>query len=103
MQMTNPRPARTTLASLAALAIALCSATALAQPKSGEGPPGGRGGPPAEALAACKTLKADDACSFTSDRGAASGSCWAPEGKPLACRPKDAPAPGGDANQAPRK
>jgi hypothetical protein len=31
---------------------------------------------------------------FIDDRGAATVSCWAPEGWPLACRPKDAPTPG---------
>lgn len=78
---------------LALLALALCSVSALAQPKPGEAPPGDRRGPSAEALTACKTLNAGDVCSFSGDRGAASGSCWAPEGRPLACRPNDAPAP----------
>lgn len=47
--------------------------------------------PPREALDACKSLSADQACSFTSPHGTVSGTCWAPEGKPLACKPKDAP------------
>ena len=52
-------------------------------------------GPPPEALAACKTLASGAACSFTSPRGSVTGTCWAPEGKLLACRPKNAPVPGG--------
>jgi hypothetical protein len=52
-------------------------------------------GPPPEALAACSSLTSGAACSFTSPRGPATGTCWAPEGKPLACRPKDAPPRGG--------
>ena len=102
MSHTPSRSTRSHVPALALLALALCSASALAQPKPGDAPPGDRRGPPAEALAACKTLKAGDACSFTGDRGAASGSCWAPEGRPLACRPKDAPAPGGNAPQSSR-
>ena len=61
----------------------------------GTGAAGGGGGhhpPPPEALAACKSLSSGQACSFTSPHGAEQGSCWAPEGKPLACRPKNAPA-----------
>ncbi|MES2582765.1 MAG: hypothetical protein V4627_08625 [Pseudomonadota bacterium] len=34
-----------------------------------------------------------------SPHGVVKGSCFAPEGKPLACRPKD--APGGTPSQAP--
>nr|WP_315490754.1 hypothetical protein [uncultured Rhodoferax sp.] len=48
-------------------------------------------GPPKEALEACKASKSGQDCSFTSPRGAVNGSYFAPEGKPLACRPKDAP------------
>lgn len=44
--------------------------------------------PPAEALAACKSLASGAACSFTSPRGAESGTCFAPNDKPLACRPQ---------------
>ena len=43
--------------------------------------------PPPEALAACKSLSSGAACNFTSPRGPESGTCAAPEGKPLACRP----------------
>jgi hypothetical protein len=51
--------------------------------------------PPPEALEACKSLSSGQACSFTSPRGAMTGTCWAPEGKPLACRPKHPPGPAG--------
>lgn len=75
----------------AALALAsLVSLAAWAQPAA----PQGRSGPPAEAIAACQDLKAGNECAFTAPRGKVTGSCWAPEGKPLACRPKDAPAGG---------
>ena len=54
--------------------------------------------PPPEALAACKSLSSGQECSFTSPHGTMTGTCWAPEGKPLACRPKNAPGPGGSAS-----
>ena len=70
----------------------LAASSALAQPPAG--PPGGEHrGPPPEALAACKTAKAGADCGFTQGERTLKGSCWAPEGKPLACRPKDAPPP----------
>jgi hypothetical protein len=52
-------------------------------------------GPPPEALAACKALTSGNDCSFTSPHGAVKGTCWAPEGKPLACKPAGAPPTGG--------
>lgn len=70
------------------LLIATAARPSLAQTPSGEGNPHG---PPAEALAACKSLSTGAECSFTNDRGAVTGTCWAPEGKPLACKPADAP------------
>ena len=80
------------------LLVATAFSVASAQPAPGgnmqgggkppEGEPGEHRGPPPESIAACKTLKMDDACSFTSPRGKESGSCWRPEtSKPLACRP----------------
>jgi hypothetical protein len=81
------------LCSMAALA-SLAASACCAQPAPGGGgePPPRR--PPPEALEACKSLAAGKACSFASPRGGTvQGSCWAPEGKPLACRPKDAPPP----------
>ncbi|MEC5216055.1 hypothetical protein RCH09_000992 [Actimicrobium sp. GrIS 1.19] len=47
--------------------------------------------PPAEALAACKTVASDAACSFTGPKGEVNGTCRAPAVKPLACVPKDSP------------
>ena len=64
----------------------------------GQGPDGHRG-PPPEALGACKSLAAGAACSFTSPRGPETGTCFAPEGKPLACRPKHGPGEGGKGTQ----
>jgi hypothetical protein len=71
--------------------LSLASLPGQAQPapggqRTGQGG-GARRGPPPEALAACQSLAAGAACSFTSSRGAHSGSCFAPEGKALACRP----------------
>jgi hypothetical protein len=78
----------------------LCALAASAQNRP-EPPPGGAPGkrprgPSPEALAVCKPLKAGDGCAFTSERGEMKGTCWAPEGKPLACKPgprKDDTAP----------
>lgn len=80
----------------------LAATGALAQPPAG--PPGGEHrGPPPEALAACKTAKAGADCGFTHGERTLKGSCWAPEGKPLACRPKDAPPPPTGASAPPRR
>ena len=80
-------------------ALALSTGLLCAQPSGGE-----HRKPPPEALDACKTLKSGQDCGFTSPRGAVKGSCFAPEGKPLACKPKNAPAgPQGDAPSAPKK
>ncbi len=92
--MTMECAKNSTVAPLFAL-LALVSATAWSQAPAGpggSGSPGGGGGgehrgPPPEALAACKSLASGAACSFTTERGARSGTCWAPEGKPLACKP----------------
>jgi hypothetical protein len=65
-----------------------------AQTATGNGP---SPTPPAEALDACKTLARAQACNFTSHRGTVQGTCWAPEGKPLGCKPKDAPMVGSPA------
>lgn len=49
----------------------------------------GRNGPPAEALAACENLSVDQACSFSSPRGNATGTCIVPknDSSSLACKP----------------
>jgi hypothetical protein len=82
------------LVCICAAAVTLAAPVAMAE-NSNE-PPRGRGGPPPEALAACKSLVADDACTFTAKDETLQGTCWAPEDKPLACRPDNAPAQNGD-------
>jgi hypothetical protein len=87
-----------------ALAFSLLIAAALgasAQPQGGPPPSGEHRGPPPEALAACKTSKAGADCSFTQGSRTSKGVCWAPEGKALACRPKDMPPPPGGASAPP--
>lgn len=80
---------RQPLLALALVAGALTGSGALyAQPSSGNGPPPA---PPAEALQACKSASSGQACSFTSSQGSTTGTCWAPEGKALACKPKGGP------------
>jgi hypothetical protein len=72
--------------------LSLACSLASAQPaQDAQGSGAGQKGhhrPPAEALAACKSLSSGAACNFTSPHGAESGTCRAPEGKPLACRPQ---------------
>ncbi len=84
-------------------ALSLVTSLLYAQPPGGGQQGGGQQGngqqqgegqhrkPPQEALDACKSSKAGQDCSFTSPHGAVSGTCFAPEGRPLACRPKNAP------------
>jgi len=82
----------------------LAAAGAIAQPPEGPPPGGEHRGPPPEALTACKTLKAGADCSFTQGNRTTKGTCWAPEGKALACRPKDMPPPpAGGAPAPPRR
>ena len=80
-------------------ALALTAGLLCAQPSGTPPAEGQHRKPPQEALDACKSLKAGQDCNFTAPRGAVKGSCFAPEGKPLACRPKD--AAGGTAAQSP--
>jgi hypothetical protein len=90
-------PKATRIASLAPLALAaavnlLATSAASAQPSGG----GQRQGPPAAALAACKSLTTGATCGFSGPQGTVAGTCFAPQQSlPLACRPKDAPAQGG--------
>jgi hypothetical protein len=77
-----------------AMTVAVAAIIAAGTPVKAQSPPGpeaGGGehhGPPPEAIAACKTSKLSQPCSFTSPRGAESGSCWQPDtSHPLACRP----------------
>jgi len=75
--------------------VCLWAATATAQPKAAGGEGDQRRGPPPEAMAACKSLASGKECTFTLNSNTLKGSCWAPEGKPLACRTAGAPANGG--------
>jgi hypothetical protein len=65
------------------------------RPASMPPPPQGRGphrAPPREALAACASLTADAACSFTLGSHSVSGTCATPpDGSALACRPSGPP------------
>lgn len=93
------------------LALVSAMTVAWAQPgPSGQGGQDGQGGhrgPPPEALAACKTLKAGADCSFAGRDQTVKGQCWAPENRPLACRPKDMgerpPGPPSGGASAPRR
>lgn len=78
---------RTFALTICASALTACCALS-AQPVDGNGGPPK---PPAEALDACKSASSGKDCSFSSPQGTVKGTCWAPEGKPLACKPKDAP------------
>ncbi|MFG6458694.1 hypothetical protein [Roseateles sp. BYS96W] len=80
----------------------LAATAAFAQPPEGPPPGGEHRGPPAEALAACKTAKAGDACSVTHGSRTVQGTCAAPEGRALACRPKDMPPPPDGGASGPR-
>jgi hypothetical protein len=87
---------RTSSVAIVLSILTLWTFSASAQRKEEGGGEGPRHGPPPEALAACKSLVAGKECSFTQGSNTLKGTCWAPEGKPLACRPPHAPAPGGD-------
>ena len=86
---------------ISTLLFSLFAISAVAQPQQGagqgNGPQGNGGGerrgPPPEALAACKSAKADAACSFKGRQGeTVKGACWTPDkGKPLACKPTGMP------------
>ncbi len=73
---------------LTTLLIAGVPHSAMSQPPSDAGQ---HPGPPREAIAACKSLASGAQCSFSADRGSLTGTCWAPEGKPLACKPAGNP------------
>jgi len=84
--------ANKTLIQISLMAALSCSSSLLiAQPAEGQGGPRR---PPQEALDACKSLSAGQECSFADSQGSIKGSCWAPEGRPLACKPNDAPSDG---------
>jgi len=89
-----------TRVTISTLVLACFISTAFAQATKTNGSPqdpprGERRGPPPEALAACKGASAGKACSFKGreDR-TVKGTCFAPEGRPLACRPAGMPPKG---------
>lgn len=88
--------------SLLASLLLAASLGASAQPQGGPPPDGERRGPPPEAVAACKSAKAGADCSFAMGGRTMTGTCWAPEGKTLACRPKDMPPPPDGGASGPR-
>ena len=73
------------------LSAALVAMPAAAQPVEGERRQSRPDGPPAAALAACKSLERGQTCAFNGQRGKVIGTCEAREGKALACRPQNAP------------
>ena len=74
---------------------AVCCAAVLAMGTVAAQTPDANGAPPEpppEALAACKSLASGKECSVkTPDGTTIAGTCFAPKGKPLACKPKDPP------------
>ena len=85
------------LAAVGVVSTLLACSASMAQQQSREG---GRKGPPAEALSVCKSAKSGDSCSFSTPNGTVSGSCMAPEGRPLACA--SAQGQGSNSSSAPR-
>lgn len=75
------------ISTLLALALGVSTSSAFAQP------PGGRGGPPPEAIDACADLSDGDACTFEGRRGdSVIGVCFTPpREEELACRPEGGP------------
>jgi hypothetical protein len=93
-----PRLLAMACAGLSLMIAAGFTSSVYAEPNSANRPPmnqNGEGrphGPPPEALDACKNKKDGDVCQFNSPHGdVVSGTCWAPQGKPLACKPANAP------------
>lgn len=84
MKFLNKLLAKACLISAAGLSCGVL----LAEPAQREQGGAGQGKPPAEAMQACKSLVSGQDCSFTTSKGSLTGTCWAPEGKPLACKPK---------------
>jgi hypothetical protein len=95
---TSTTTSATRTLNAALLFTCLAAGTVFAQPAGGNGPRT----PPAEALAACKSLTSDQACTFSGQLSTLTGTCAAPEGKPLACRPANANGPA-DAASSPKR
>jgi hypothetical protein len=102
--MSHTKPLMHNSCALALIAlITLCASSQAAQqqqaPQTREQGQGGEHQhrkPPPEALDACKGKSSGQACSFTSPHGQVDGTCFAPEDKPQACRPKHPPQHDGD-------
>lgn len=73
------------------LPMCLWAASAVAQTPEKGGSEDPRRGPPPEAIDACKSLASGAACSVNLGSKTIKGACWAPEGKPLACKPDGGP------------
>jgi hypothetical protein len=91
MNFLNNLTAKVCFVSVVTLSCGALLAQPAPQGQGGSGP----GKPPAEAMQACKSLSSGQDCSFTTSKGSRTGTCWAPEGKPLACKPKMPSASGG--------
>ena len=72
---------------IAALALCASFGIAMAQDVADDGPPQRPRQPPQAALNACRALTANATCSFAAQGRTITGSCFAPQGRPLACRP----------------
>ena len=79
----------------ALLLMHLWAASAAAQAPDKPGADAPRRGPPPEAIESCKSLASGAACSVNLGSKTIKGTCWAPEGKPLACKPANGPGPNG--------
>ena len=89
---------------------ALLAATLLCAPSAAraEGPGGSGSGrrhgpPPPEAVTACEQKTAGAACSFTHEGNERTGVCWAPESRPLACKPERPAHEGGGSGSGPQR
>jgi hypothetical protein len=82
------------LAALISVVLVVAAVIAASNTATAQSPPGGDAGgehrgPPPEALAACKSAKPNQACSFVAPIGTVNGNCWQPDAThPLACRPE---------------
>ena len=105
----KPHLSRSLSMAFAGLSLLIASGFApsvYAEPPAADGAPNERcrherpHGPPPEALDACKDKQSGDAGQFASPRGDnMSGTCTAPQDKPLACKPERPPM----SNQQPPK
>jgi hypothetical protein len=79
---------------LSAIVVVAVGAIGAVKLAAQEGPPpgGNRRGPPPEMLKACSAKASGDICSAIDRQGqSVAGTCFAPQGRPLACRPQGGP------------